>query len=94
MDNNLGNVIKNAKARAAIYGAYVLIGLVIGALQVGFAAIAGVDQPDWLTISLAVYAYLGIPVGGLAAVNSSIVPTKVVDANVVENVHADEFHAD
>lgn len=89
MDQNLGNIVKNAKARAVIYGTYVIAGLVFGALQVAFSAIAGVDQPDWLTIAIAVYAYLGIPVGGLAAVNSSIVPTKVVAAENVEAIQAE-----
>lgn len=88
MDQNLGNIIKNAKARAAIYGTYVIIGLIFGALQVAFAAGAG-EQPDWVTISLAVYTYLGIPVGTLAVANSSIIPTKVVAAENVENVQAD-----
>jgi hypothetical protein len=89
MDNNLGNVIKSSVARAWIYGAYVIAGLAVGALQVAFAAVAGVEQPDWLTIALAVYAYLGIPVGGLAAVNSNIVPTKVVAAQNVEHVESE-----
>jgi hypothetical protein len=64
MDNNLGNVIKNAKARAAIYATYVIV---------------GANQPSWLAIALAVYGYLGIPVGGLAAVNSQIVTAAVVE---------------
>lgn len=88
MDNNLGNIIKNAKARAAIYGAYVIAGLLIGGIQVAFAAVAGVEQPTWLTVALAVYAYLGIPVGGLAAANSAIVPAKVIETSSVEAVVA------
>lgn len=79
MDNNLGNVIKNAKARATIYATYVIAGVILGGLQVAFAAVEGADQPSWLAIALAVYGYLGIPVGGLAAVNSQIVTAAVVE---------------
>lgn len=68
--NNLGTVIESARVRKAIYGAYVLAIIVIGAIQVGFAAISA-GQPEWLTVALAVTAYLGVPVGGLAVVNTS-----------------------
>lgn len=79
MDNNLGNIIKNAKVRAGIYGTYVIVGVAIGALQIGFAASTAGAQPEWLTIALAVFGYLGIPVGSLAVANSSIIPQTVVN---------------
>ena len=66
---NLGSVITNARARKIIYALY-LVGLVLaGAAQVGFAA-AQLGQPVWLVVTLAVLAYLGIPIGGLALVNT------------------------
>lgn len=68
--DHLGTIVTSAKARKAIYGAYVLAIIIIGAIQVGFAAISA-GQPEWLTVALAVTAYLGIPVGGLAAVNTA-----------------------
>lgn len=68
--NNLGNIVESARVRKAIYAVYVVAIIVIGAIQVGFAAISA-GQPEWLTVSLAVAAYLGVPVGGLAAVNTS-----------------------
>ena len=71
MDTNLGNIIASAKARAIIYSTYVIAGILIGATQVGFAAIAGAGQPEWLTIALAVYAFLSVPLGSLALSNTS-----------------------
>lgn len=50
------------KARKIIYLVYALAGLAIGATQVGMAA-AGVPMPVWLTVTLAVYAFLGGAVG-------------------------------
>ena len=70
---NLGSVINNATVRKAIYGVYVIALVGVGALQVAFATIDG-PTPQWLTISLAVLAYLGVPVGGLALANTSNAP--------------------
>lgn len=50
------------KARKIIYLVYALAGLAIGATQVGIAA-AGYPMPVWLTVTLAVYAFLGGAVG-------------------------------
>lgn len=66
---NLGIVITNPTARKRIYGAYIILLIVAGAAQVAYAAIQ-LSQPSWLIAALAVLAYLGIPVGGLALVNS------------------------
>lgn len=68
--SNLGVIVKNAKARAFIYGGYVVAIIAAGATQVGFASIE-VAQPEWLTASLAVLAYLGVPVGTLAVANTN-----------------------
>ncbi len=92
MDNNLGNIVKNATARAVIYGAYVIAALVVGGIQVGFSAIEAV-QPDWVGAAQAVIAYLAIPVGGLAAINSSLVPTKVI-APEAEVIYAETATTD
>lgn len=70
MDNNLGNIIGNSVVRKAIYSAYVIAGVIIGATQVAFAAIEGAGQPDWLTVTLAVYAFLSVPLGSLALSNT------------------------
>lgn len=68
--SNLGVIVKNAKARAYIYGAYVVAIIAAGATQVAFASIE-LGQPDWLVASLAVLAYLGVPVGTLAVANTN-----------------------
>lgn len=66
---NLGIVITNPIARRRIYGTYIVLLVIAGAIQVAYAAIQ-LGQPVWLVATLAVLAYLGIPVGGLALVNS------------------------
>lgn len=68
--NDIGTIISSGRARKIIYGVYVVGIVIIGAIQVGHAAIS-VEQPDWLTVALAVAAYLGVPVGGLAAANTT-----------------------
>lgn len=58
-----------AKLRQVIYGAFVTIGVLLGAIQVGIASLNSGGQPDWLTAALVVYAYLGTALGFTAAVN-------------------------
>lgn len=57
------------KVRAVIYLASAIIGLGLGSIQVGFAA-ASAHQPVWLTVALAVYAFLGTGLGLTAASNT------------------------
>lgn len=51
-----------ARFRTYVYGIFAFIGLVIGSFQVGFAA-ANMGQPVWLTVVLAVYAFVGTGIG-------------------------------
>ncbi len=57
--------------RARVYAAFWTLGLALGGTQVGYAA-AEAGQPTWLTVALAVYAFLGAGVGYTAQAN---VPT-------------------
>ena len=59
----------SARVRQAAYAVYALLGVVIGAVQVGFAS-AELGQPVWLTVSLAVYAFLGTAFGIVAVGNT------------------------
>lgn len=90
-DTNLGSVITNANIRKAIYAAYVVVGVVAGAIQVGYAAVEGAGQPTWLTVSLAVYAFLSVPVGSLALVNTTqlagVEPVAVTDQSGFDTTH-------
>lgn len=56
--------------RKKVYSAFWLIGLLFGALQVGYAADEGSD-PDWIVPALAVYAFLGAGVGYTAQQNTN-----------------------
>lgn len=66
---SLGTVITNALARKIIYGVWVVAVLIVGGVQVYFAASDSV-QPEWVSGANAVLVYLGIPVGGLALANT------------------------
>jgi hypothetical protein len=47
-----------------------------GAAQVAYASVESFGgQPDWLTATLSVLAYLGAPVGGLALANTTTAKT-------------------
>jgi hypothetical protein len=67
---DLGKIITSATARKVIYSTYVILLVIVGAIQVAFAAVSS-SQPAWLIGALAVMAYLGVPVGGLAIANTS-----------------------
>lgn len=59
------------KVRAVIYWAAFVIGLVLGATQVGYSA-ADLAQPTWLTVALAVFAFLAAGLGITAATNTPV----------------------
>lgn len=60
------------RLRGVIYTIYALVGLGLGATQVGYSA-AGAGQPVWLTVAMAVFAFIGTGIGYAAATNT---PTK------------------
>lgn len=64
------NVFIPAKVRGPIYALYALLGIAVGATQVGYSA-ADLSQPTWLTVALAVYAFLGTAIGYTAAANTT-----------------------
>lgn len=57
------------KVRGPVYTAYGIVGVAVGATQVGFAS-ANAGQPTWLTVVLSVYAFLGGAIGYAAATNT------------------------
>ena len=59
-----------AAFRKPLYGAFAVIGVIIGAIQVGFAA-AEVGNPLWLNITLAVFPFVAGAVGFTASANTS-----------------------
>lgn len=73
---NIGNIITSPTARKTIYGTYIILLVIAGAIQVAYVAIA-LGQPTWLVAALAVLTYLGIPVGGLALANSPTLPPAI-----------------
>lgn len=56
-----------ANARKTLYAVYALVGVVLGAIQVAYLNIDG--QPEWLTVALAVFGFLGTALGATAASN-------------------------
>ncbi|MGH3507815.1 MAG: hypothetical protein ACRDO2_11490 [Nocardioidaceae bacterium] len=67
MNNPLTDVLSPG-ARKMIYFAYALVGLGVGAVQAGYGSV-NVATPDWLKITLAVYAFVGTFIGATAASN-------------------------
>lgn len=59
--------------RSKVYAFYAVLGLVLGATQVGFSA-AEAGQPVWLTVALAVYAFVGGALGFVAQANTPSEP--------------------
>ena len=59
------------KARAIVYYVYGCIMLLLGSTQVGYSA-ASLSQPTWLTVSLAVSAFLGVGFSLTAASNTKL----------------------
>lgn len=58
------------KARAYAYVVSTIAGVLLGATQVGYSA-ADAGQPTWLTVALAVYAFLAGSLGLVAKSNTS-----------------------
>lgn len=63
------NDVIPAAWRKPIYAAYALAGAVIGAVQVGYLS-AEAGQPVWLTVTLAVYGFIGTAIGFTASANT------------------------
>ena len=77
--------------RRTIYVIMAVAGLGIGATQVGYSSISA-EQPDWLTVATAVYAYLSGGSGILAALNTrrqqhASTPDNQYDDNEQERLH-------
>ena len=65
--NPLTNLSPNV--RATVYSLYALVGVVLGATQVGFQASEN-GFPVWLKVTLSVYAFVGTAVGLTAVSNT------------------------
>lgn len=57
------------RVREALYLGYAVGVFVLGAIQVGYVTGSG-GQPEWLTVALAVAAYVGAALGVTAASNT------------------------
>lgn len=60
--------IFGAGPRKALYSTYSLIGLVVGGIQAAYGSVSA-GSPDWLKVTLSVYAFLGTAIGATAASN-------------------------
>lgn len=58
-----------ARTRQRVYALYAAGSVLLGAVQVGYSA-GQIEQPLWLTISIAVWVFLGGPQGLLALLNT------------------------
>jgi hypothetical protein len=81
--------ILSPATRQKVYAVFALLGVALGAVQVAFSA-ADSGQPEWLTVTLAVYAFLGGALGLTAASNTkpiaSVVPAQVDTGRFIVNL--------
>lgn len=76
------NDIIPAAWRKPVYAAYALAGAIIGAVQVGYLS-AEAGQPLWLTVTLAVYGFIGTAIGFTASANTPTVGKITGDESVI-----------
>lgn len=69
-----------AGVRGVFYTIFALTGVVFGGIQVGYGAVE-LAQPAWLTVALAVYAFVGGAFGLVAVTHTDETPP--VDAHQV-----------
>jgi CHASE2 domain-containing sensor protein len=67
-----------AKWRSIAYVVYAVLGLILGAVQVGYAS-AQAGQPVWLTVAFPVFAFLGAGFGFTANANTDTVGRHAAD---------------
>ena len=72
MANPLTDVL-TPEIRKAVYFVYASAGLIVGGIQVAYGSVNEIT-PDWLKITLAVYAFIGTAIGATAASNVSPPP--------------------
>ena len=65
-----------SRYRTTVYAVYATLGVSAGSVQVAYAA-AEAGQPTWLTVALAVYAYVGGAIGYTAATHVPSAPDYV-----------------
>jgi hypothetical protein len=58
------------RVRRVLYVVYAFVGLGIGATFAGYAAVPDAQVPTVLVVVLAVYSFLGAPLGFTAAANT------------------------
>lgn len=73
-----------AKSRRTTYAIFALVGLIMGAVQVGFFAVDP-DLPTWLNVTIIVYNFLALPFGALAASNVPS-PERIIYADDMQDV--------
>jgi len=59
-----------AKYRGTVYAVYGILGVVLGAVQVGYGAV-DVGTPTWLKVALAVFTFLGGAIGYTALAHTT-----------------------
>lgn len=74
--NPIVSEVISPEARAMVYTIFAFLGLGLGGTQVGYAA-AEAGQPVWLTVALAVYAFLGSAFGYTAVTHTPKNPDEV-----------------
>jgi hypothetical protein len=104
MNEVVGNLVSSSGARKVIYLTFAGIVLFVGIIDVAIFGTLAQTNPDfvvpvWFEITKATMAYLGIPVGGLAAANINktiediVVVVEEPELDVIQVAKAEETPA-
>lgn len=80
----LEHIVPNAAIRKPIYQIFAALGIILGAIQVGFAT-ADAGQPIWLTVAMGVYAFLG-GVGFTISQANTVTPSATIEGTDFEEL--------
>lgn len=89
----MSNELIPAQYRKTAYAIFALIGVILGGTQVGFDA-AEAAQPIWLTVALAVYAFVGGALGLTAAQHTPTVEQFGVWDGADQSAEVDDMSSD
>lgn len=78
-----------AAFRKPLYGAFAVIGLTIGAFQIGIASVSGAE-PEWLTIAVNVFPFVATAIGFTAASNTTAAVYTEEEFHVAEDCDVDD----
>lgn len=85
-DDIMINEMIPAKYRKPVYFGYAMLGVVLGAIDIGFQE-ADVATPTWVAVAITVYLFVGGAVGLTAGVHTVTDPDRMVGNTTGTHLH-------